>query len=98
MSSEIDPEELRALLGVLPAVVVLVGADCRIRYVNRAAEGCEVRDLIGRDYLDFVEPSHREALVINAGEKPEWYESLVTHATCPHCEEKIGVGQTRGAG
>ena len=61
MSSEIGPEELRTLLGVLPDVVILVGVDRRIRYINRAAEGYEVHHVVGRDFLDFVEPSFREA-------------------------------------
>ncbi len=74
MSSEVGVEELRTLLSVLPDLVVLVGTDRRIRYLNRAAEGYEVHDPVGHDFLDFVEPSFREAQaemfgkVISSGE------------------------------
>lgn len=61
MSSEIDVEELRTILGVLPDLVVLVGSDRRIRYLNRAAEGYEPDDLIGRDFIELIEPSFRKA-------------------------------------
>ncbi|MEX2471994.1 MAG: PAS domain-containing protein [Gemmatimonadota bacterium] len=61
MSSEIGIEGLRTILGALPDLVVLVGLDRRIRYLNRAAEGYEPYDLIGRDFIDLVEPSFREA-------------------------------------
>jgi PAS domain S-box-containing protein len=78
-------EELRTLVGLLPDVVVLVGLDRRIRYINRSAEGYGVPHLVGRDYLDFVEPSFREAQaemfrqVLDSGE-PTSGETMVMHS------------------
>jgi PAS domain S-box-containing protein len=63
MSSEIGPEDFRTILGVLPDLVVLVGLDRRIRYVNRGAEGYEAHDLVACDFIDLVEPAFREAQV-----------------------------------
>jgi PAS domain S-box-containing protein len=85
MSNEVGPEELLTLLGMLPDLVVLVAVDRRIRYLNRGAEGYEPHDLVGHDFLNFVEPSFRQAQaemfdkVIGSGE-PASDEILVLGA------------------
>lgn len=53
-------DRLRELLEVLPEVVILVGPDRTVRYINRVEEGYEPEDVLGADILDFVAPDYRE--------------------------------------
>lgn len=53
--------ELIELLGALDQVVVLVGRDRRIRFVNRLEEGYERDQVMGADIFDFIAPEAREA-------------------------------------
>lgn len=56
---DIEPRQLEALLGLLPEVILLVGMDRKIRFINRPVEGYELRDILGKDLLDFVAPEFR---------------------------------------
>lgn len=58
---QIDAKQLVALLEVLPDVVVLVDLDRKIRFINRAVEGYTLPDILGADFLDFVDPGFRES-------------------------------------
>lgn len=58
---QIDANQLAALLGVLPDVVVLVDMDRKIQFINRAVEGYTLPEILGTDLLDFVDPEFWES-------------------------------------
>lgn len=82
---KIGAQELSELLGVLPDFLALVGTDRRVRFVNRAAEGYDPREVLGMDLLDFLAPEVRDqqaemfARVVETGE-PDSYEVPVVDA------------------
>lgn len=55
-----DADELLEVLAALPDLVVLVGRDRAIRYVNRYEAGYEAEEILGRDTAEFVAPDVRE--------------------------------------
>lgn len=51
-----EAEFLESLLGALPAFVLRIGADLRIRYINHTALGFSLEETIGRSMFDFIAP------------------------------------------
>lgn len=54
-----DADELLEILAALPDLVVLVGRDRTVRYVNRYEAGYEAEEILGRDTADFMAPESR---------------------------------------
>lgn len=53
-------DDLRKLLAALPDLVVMVGRDRKIRYVNRTEPGYTREDVVGEATTEFVTPPFRE--------------------------------------
>lgn len=63
----LDAEFLSSLLNALPAFVVRVDADLRLRYINRLAEGYRMEDAIGRSMFEFIPAEFQEAARVSIG-------------------------------
>ncbi|HEX5801449.1 MAG TPA: response regulator, partial [Azospira sp.] len=58
-----DREEmLSSILEATPSWVVIVDADCRIRFANRAPAGREAMPVIDTDFTDHLAAEHRDAV------------------------------------
>lgn len=57
--SEPDADALRSILGALPGVVLLVGEDRRIRFINKAAAGQGPDAFVGADAFEVLAPENR---------------------------------------
>lgn len=57
--ADVDPNELRELLAMVPALVILVDPDRTIRFINRVGTGHEGSEVIGIDMLEFLYEEHR---------------------------------------
>lgn len=51
-----DAAFLRSLLAALPAFVLRIGPDLKIRYINQMAEGFTLDQTLGRSMFDFIAP------------------------------------------
>lgn len=54
-----DADELLEILAAIPDLVVLVGRDRTVRYVNRYEGGYEAEDIVGSSTADFMAPESR---------------------------------------
>jgi PAS domain S-box-containing protein len=55
-----DAAFLRMMLESVPAFVVLLDAELRVRYINRLQPGFKLQDVLGRPTFDFIEPRYHE--------------------------------------
>jgi PAS domain S-box-containing protein len=54
-----DAEFLHSLLGALPAFVIRVDPELRIRFLNRYAAGFSPADALGKSMFEFLDPAQR---------------------------------------
>jgi PAS domain S-box-containing protein len=93
---------LQALIEQSPNIMMAVGADERIRYVNFTVPGLSTEKTVGRDFADFADPSEVERSrshvrrVLGTGE-PLTYE-IQTKAEVGARWYSVGVGPIRDHG
>ena len=56
---ELGAADLRAMLGALPELVMLIDEDRAIRFISRDEVGYRVQDVLGKDVNEFVAPEAR---------------------------------------
>ncbi|MEX2048023.1 MAG: hypothetical protein WEB90_00430 [Gemmatimonadota bacterium] len=100
--SETQPggDLLRELFGMVSDVVVLIGADRKVWFVNRLEAGYRAEDAIGVDALAFVAPDQHAQWLRHFDQPLEVYleqvsDSRVTHGMCPECEARLSGGGDR---
>lgn len=77
-SFDIDAEHLESILEAVPDLVLIVGADRRVRYINRVEPGHDRRMFLGVSADDLVGPESRGIfelhleLVLETGESTEY--------------------------
>ena len=77
-------ERWRSLVEHVPGYILLIDPDGRIVSANRPFTGRELREILGRSALDFVEPEHRERAheaaraVLERGEAVEYEAEMAT--------------------
>lgn len=59
-ATSFDSQYLTAVLESVPAFVIRLDADLRIRYINRLQPGFRLEDVLGRSTFDFVDPVYRD--------------------------------------
>jgi PAS domain S-box-containing protein len=59
-SDQLDARFLRAVLEAVPAFIIRLDPEDRIRYMNRLQSGFTLEDVIGRTAYEFLDPAHHE--------------------------------------